>query len=56
MVDFRHPEGRELLARIITASGEDAGLFVTNFPSSFSCVFLVFFHEFQQTYYSSFID
>ena len=32
-VDFRHPEGRELLARIITASGEDAGLFVTNFPA-----------------------
>ena len=32
-VDFRHPEGRELLVRIITASGEDAGLFVTNFPA-----------------------
>ena len=32
-VDFRHPEGRELLTRIITASGEDAGLFVTNFPA-----------------------
>ena len=31
-VDFRKPEGRELLTRVITAPGENAGLFVTNFP------------------------
>lgn len=32
-VDFRKPEGQELLTRIITAPGADAGLFVTNFPA-----------------------
>jgi 2-methylfumaryl-CoA isomerase len=32
-VDFRQPEGRELLTRLITAPGEDAGLFLTNFPA-----------------------
>ena len=32
-VDFRQREGRELLTRLITAPGEDAGLFVTNFPA-----------------------
>ena len=31
-LDLSRPEGRELAVRIITASGEDAGLFVTNFP------------------------
>lgn len=32
-VDFRKPEGQELLTRLITAPGADAGLFVTNFPA-----------------------
>ena len=32
-VDFRKPEGQQLLTRLITAPGEDAGLFVTNFPA-----------------------
>ncbi|NML44303.1 carnitine dehydratase [Ramlibacter sp. G-1-2-2] len=32
-VDFGSPEGRELVAQIICAPGEDAGLFVTNFPA-----------------------
>lgn len=32
-VDFRRPEGRELLTRLITAPGEDSGLFLTNFPA-----------------------
>ncbi|MDA1369303.1 MAG: CoA transferase [Proteobacteria bacterium] len=32
-VDFRKPEGRELLTRVITAPGENAGLFVSNFPA-----------------------
>ena len=32
-VDFRKPEGKELLTRVITAPGENAGLFVTNFPA-----------------------
>jgi len=32
-VDFRQPEGKELLTRLITAPGDDAGLFVTNFPA-----------------------
>ena len=31
-VDFRKPEGRELLSRLICAPGDDAGLFLTNFP------------------------
>jgi 2-methylfumaryl-CoA isomerase len=32
-VDLGRPEGRELAARIATASGENAGLFVTNYPA-----------------------
>lgn len=32
-VDFKNPEGRELLTRIITAPGDDNGLFLTNFPA-----------------------
>jgi|TARA_B100000929_G_scaffold60215_2_gene45538 2-methylfumaryl-CoA isomerase len=32
-VDFRKPKGREILTRLITAPGENAGLFVTNFPA-----------------------
>lgn len=32
-VDFRTPEGQELLTRVICAPGEDAGLFSTNFPA-----------------------
>lgn len=31
-IDLRKPEGRELARAIITAPGENAGLFVTNFP------------------------
>jgi 2-methylfumaryl-CoA isomerase len=31
-VDFRTPEGRELLTALITAPGEDAGIVLTNFP------------------------
>ena len=31
-VDLRAPRGRELLAELISAPGEDAGLFLTNFP------------------------
>ena len=33
-LDLSRPEGRELAVRIITAPGEGAGLFVTNFPAS----------------------
>ncbi len=32
-VDFRNPAGRELLTQLITADGEDAGIFSTNFPA-----------------------
>lgn len=32
-VDFKIPEGQQLLTRLITAPGADAGLFVTNFPA-----------------------
>ncbi|SFE41811.1 mesaconyl-CoA C1-C4 CoA transferase [Marinobacter sp. DSM 26671] len=32
-VDFRRPEGQELLTRLITSPGEDAGMFLTNFPA-----------------------
>lgn len=32
-VDFRKPEGRELLSQLITRPGDDNGLFLTNFPS-----------------------
>ncbi len=31
-VDFRTPEGQEILTRLICAPGENAGLFMTNFP------------------------
>ena len=32
-VDFKRPEGQELLARLITLPGDDAGMFLTNFPA-----------------------
>ena len=32
-VDFRNPQGRELLTELITQPGEDRGLFNTNFPA-----------------------
>jgi len=32
-VNFGSPEGRELIAQLICAPGENAGLFVTNFPA-----------------------
>lgn len=32
-VDFSSPEGRELVAQLICAPGENGGLFVTNFPA-----------------------
>ena len=32
-MDFRKPEGQELLTELIAAPGEDAGIFVTNFPA-----------------------
>jgi 2-methylfumaryl-CoA isomerase len=31
-IDLAHPEGRELVQRLAAAPGDDAGLFVTNFP------------------------
>ena len=34
VVDFRKPEGRELLTRLITRLGDGAGMFVTNFAMS----------------------
>jgi 2-methylfumaryl-CoA isomerase len=33
-VDTRHPEGRELITALITASHDGGGIFVTNFPTS----------------------
>jgi 2-methylfumaryl-CoA isomerase len=33
MIDLARPEGRELAQRLAAASGEDRGLFVTNFPA-----------------------
>ena len=33
-VDLRSPHGREILADLITAPGDDAGLFLTNFPAA----------------------
>jgi 2-methylfumaryl-CoA isomerase len=33
-VDLRSPRGRELLIDLITAPGEDTGLFLTNFPAA----------------------
>jgi 2-methylfumaryl-CoA isomerase len=32
-VDFKKPEGRELLTQLITSPGDDCGLFSTNFPA-----------------------
>ena len=32
-VDFRTPEGQELITRLICLPGPDAGLFITNFPA-----------------------
>ncbi|MFT4887827.1 MAG: 2-methylfumaryl-CoA isomerase [Pseudohongiellaceae bacterium] len=32
-VNFRNPEGQELLTRLITAPGKSAGIFLTNFPA-----------------------
>ncbi len=32
-VDFRKPVGQEILTRLISAPGENAGLFITNFPA-----------------------
>lgn len=32
-VDFKSAEGRELLTQLITAPGDDSGLFLTNFPA-----------------------
>jgi 2-methylfumaryl-CoA isomerase len=32
-VDFRKPAGQEILTRLITAPGDDGGLFLTNFPA-----------------------
>ena len=32
-VDFRKPGGQEILTRLISAPGENAGLFITNFPA-----------------------
>ncbi|MGE3296511.1 MAG: CoA transferase [Porticoccaceae bacterium] len=32
-VDFRKPEGQEILAQLIGAPGADAGLFISNFPA-----------------------
>ncbi len=32
-LDLRSPEGRELATALITAPGDDSGLFLTNFPS-----------------------
>jgi 2-methylfumaryl-CoA isomerase len=32
-VDFTRPEGQELLTQLITAPGDDGGLFLTNFPA-----------------------
>jgi 2-methylfumaryl-CoA isomerase len=33
-VDMRSPRGKELLTNLITAPGENAGLFLTNFPAA----------------------
>lgn len=32
-VDFRKPEGQDILTRLICAPGPDAGIFLTNFPA-----------------------
>ena len=33
-IDIAKPEGRELATALITAPGENAGLFLTNFPAA----------------------
>lgn len=33
-VDLRNPEGRELITNLITAPGDEAGIFLSNFPES----------------------
>ena len=33
-VDMRSPQGKELLTTLITAPGDDAGMFLTNFPAA----------------------
>ncbi len=33
-VDIRRPEGRELVAALVTAPGDGAGIFLTNFPAT----------------------
>ena len=33
-VDTSRPEGREIVTSLITAPGEEAGIFVTNFPAT----------------------
>ena len=33
-IDLRHPEGRAIAIALITASGENGGVFLTNFPAS----------------------
>ncbi|HXT43219.1 MAG TPA: CoA transferase [Pseudonocardiaceae bacterium] len=33
-VDIRSPQGKELLTDLITAPGDDAGMFLTNFPAA----------------------
>jgi Predicted acyl-CoA transferases/carnitine dehydratase len=32
-VDIRHPRGQEILTHLICAPGDNAGLFITNFPA-----------------------
>ena len=32
-VDFKKPEGQEILTRLITGPGDNAGIFMTNFPA-----------------------
>ena len=36
-VDINAPEGRELVTRLICLPGENAGLFLTNFPAVAGC-------------------
>ena len=36
-IDFRSPEGQEILTRLITAPGPDCGFFLTNFPARGGC-------------------
>lgn len=32
-IDFRKPQGRQIVSQLIAAEGEDAGIFLTNFPA-----------------------